>query len=163
MLKIDKPHIAVAMLLVGGLFGWMCGTAAAEVRIAGQVQAGGGPVASSTVTLWAANAGEPKQLAQIKSGSDGQFELLTEETPGADVSLYLVAKGGQATVKNGSSDNPAIGLLTVLGNKPPAKIVINEFTTVASVWTNAQFLQGTAIKGNALGLRIAAGNVPNLV
>jgi len=163
MLKIDRPHIAVAMLLAGGLLGWTCGPAAAEVRIAGQVQAGGGPVASSTVTLWAANAGEPKQLAQIKSGSDGQFELLTEETPGADVSLYLVAKGGQATVKNGSSDNPAIGLLTVLGNKPPAKIVINEFTTVASVWTNAQFLQGTAIKGNALGLRIAAGNVPNLV
>ena len=36
-------------------------------------------------------------------------------------------------------------------------------TTVASVWTNAQFLEGTAIKGPALGLRIAAGNVPNFV
>ena len=36
-------------------------------------------------------------------------------------------------------------------------------TTVASVWTNAQFLDGTAIKGSALGLRIAAGNVPNAV
>ena len=36
-------------------------------------------------------------------------------------------------------------------------------TTVASVWTNAQFLDGTAIKGPALGLRIAAGNVPNFV
>jgi hypothetical protein len=51
----------------------------------------------------------------------------------------------------------------VLGNNPPAKIVINEFTTVASVWTNAQFLDGTSIKGHALGLRIAAGNVPNFV
>ena len=36
-------------------------------------------------------------------------------------------------------------------------------TTVASVWTNAQFLDGTAIKGPALSLRIAAGNVPNFV
>ena len=36
-------------------------------------------------------------------------------------------------------------------------------TTVASVWTHAQFLDGTAIKGHALGLRIAAGNVPNFV
>ena len=36
-------------------------------------------------------------------------------------------------------------------------------TTVASVWTNAQFLNGTALKGNPLGLRIAAGNVPSLV
>ena len=36
-------------------------------------------------------------------------------------------------------------------------------TTVASVWTSAQFLDGTALKGHALGLRIAAGNVPNFV
>ena len=36
-------------------------------------------------------------------------------------------------------------------------------TTVASVWTHAQFLDGAAIKGHALGLRIAAGNVPNFV
>jgi hypothetical protein len=115
------------------------------------------------VTLWAANTGEPKQLAQTKSGSNGQVELLTEETPGADVGLYLVAKGGQATVKKGSSDNPAIALLAVLGNTPPAKVVINEMTTVASVWTDAQFLEGAAIKGPALSLRIAAGNVRNLV
>ena len=109
-----------------------CGTAAAEVRIAGQVQAGGGPLANSTVTLWAASAGEPQQLARAKSGSDGQFELRTAETPGKDVVLYVVAKGGVATVKKGSGDNPAIALLTVLGNKPPAKVVINEITTVAS-------------------------------
>ncbi len=36
-------------------------------------------------------------------------------------------------------------------------------TTVASVWTHAQFLDGSAIRGNALGLKIAAGNVPNFV
>ena len=53
--------------------------------------------------------------------------------------------------------------MAVLGSKPPAKVVINEMTTVASVWTHAQFLDGTAIKGHPLGLRIAAGNVPNFV
>ena len=36
-------------------------------------------------------------------------------------------------------------------------------TTIASVWTHNQFIDGTAIKGNPLGLRIAAGNVPNFV
>ena len=51
----------------------------------------------------------------------------------------------------------------MLGSKPPTKVTINEMTTVASVWTHAQFLGGTAIKGHALGLRIAAGNVPNFV
>jgi hypothetical protein len=54
-------------------------------------------------------------------------------------------------------------LLAVLGNTPPAKVVINEMTTVASVWTTNQFINGTGIKGHALGLKIAAGNVPNFV
>ncbi len=43
------------------------------------------------------------------------------------------------------------------------EVIVNEFTTVASVWTHAQFLDGTAIQGNPLGLHIAAGNVPNFV
>jgi hypothetical protein len=53
--------------------------------------------------------------------------------------------------------------LTVLGNKPPAKVTIHEFTTIASVWTHNQFIDGTAIRGHALGLKIAAGNAPNFV
>ena len=162
MIETGKASIAV-VLATCGLLGWACNPAAAAVHIEGQVQAGGGPLANSTVTLWEANAGDPKQLAQTQTGSDGRFELGTDETPSADVSLYLVAKGGVATVNKGSSDNPAIALLTVLGNTPPTKVVINEMTTVASVWTNAQFLDGTALKGYAIGLRIAAGNVPNFV
>ncbi len=47
--------------------GSACGAAKAAVRIDGLVQAGGGPVANSTVTLWAASEGEPKQLAQAKT------------------------------------------------------------------------------------------------
>ena len=161
MFKLDKIRLWV-MLLTGGLWGSMCSPAAADVRIEGQVLAGGGPIVSSTVTLWAASAAEPRQLAQTTTGSDGQFVFLNQETPGR-VSLYLVARGGQATVNKGSGDNSAIALLTVLGNTPPGKVVINEMTTIASVWTNAQFLNGSAIKGPALSLRIAAGNVPNFV
>src|SRR5262249_58321499 len=41
--------------------------------------------------------------------------------------------------------------------------VINELTTVASTFTSARFIKGEAISGNPLGLRIAAGNAPNLV
>ena len=51
----------------------------------------------------------------------------------------------------------------MLGGAPPAKVVVNEFTTIASVWTHAQFLDATAIQGHALGLRVAAGNVHNFV
>src|SRR5215470_8872576 len=113
---------------------------AAAVRIEGQVQAGGGPLANSTVTLWAASAGEPRQLAQARTNNDGRFELGSQETLGAEVILYLVAKGGEAAVNKGAGDNPAASLLAVLGNMPPPKIVINEMTTVASVWTANQFI-----------------------
>ena len=71
--------------------------------------------------------------------------------------------GGTPAVSKQGGDNPAIALMTVLGGNPPAKVTINEMTTVASVWTHAQFIDGTAIQGYALGLRIAAGNVPNFV
>jgi hypothetical protein len=150
-------------LVAAGLLGWTCGSAVAAVRIEGQVQAGGGPLAMSTVTLWVADAGEPKQLAQTRTSGDGNFELSTEDTPGKNDFLYVIAKGGEATVNKGSGDNPAIALMTVLGNAAPAKVTINEMTTVASVWTHAQFLDGAAINGHPLGLRIAAGNVPNFV
>ena len=149
------------VLIVSGLL-W-AGTASATGKLKGQVLGGGAPIASSTVTLWAASAGEPKQLAQAKTGADGRFALSAAKAPGKDTILYLVAKGGQPTANTGSGDNPAIALLTVLGSKPPESVVINEMTTVASVWTNAQFFDGTAIKGNALGLKIAADNVPNFV
>src|SRR5262252_3710910 len=159
--------IWLAVLVVFGVVTAVITDASAQqrssVRMEGQVQAGGGPLAGSTVTLWSASTGEPKKLAQTKSGSDGRFELRTADTPGNDAVLYVVAKGGTATVKKGSGDNPAIALLTVLGNTPPAKIVINELTTVASTFTSARFIKGEAISGNPLGLRIAAGNAPNLV
>ena len=62
MFKIAKNHVA-AMLLTSGLLGLTCFPGSAAVSIDGQVQAGGGPVAGSTVTLWAASAGEPGQLS----------------------------------------------------------------------------------------------------
>ena len=49
------------------------------------------------------------------------------------------------------------------GTSPPETVTVNELTTVASAFTAAQFITGEAISGNPLGLRIAAGNVPNLV
>src|SRR5215475_1750062 len=162
MFRIDRAPMAT-MLLAVGMLGYACVAATAAVRIEGQVQAGGGPLANSTVTLWGASAGEPRQLAQARTGSDGRFELGSQETLGTDAILYLVAKGGEAAVNKGSGDNPAIAMLAVLGNTPPPRVVVNEMTTVASVWTHAQFLNGAAIKGHALGLLIAAGNAPNFV
>ena len=158
--KVKRGVAAAATVF--GLMAVDAGPADAAVQVNGQVQAAGGPVANATVTLWEATAGDPKQLAQVKTGADGRFQVGSDQTPGKDTSLYLVAKGGMPAAKGGG-DNPALALLTILGSQPPATVTVNEMTTVASVWTNAQFLDGAILKGPALSLRIAAGNVANFV
>jgi hypothetical protein len=135
------------------------GPAFAE-RINGQVLVAGAPVGGSMVTLWAEGPGAPAQLAQTRTSADGRF-VLNANNRGAVV--YLVAKGGCPSASRASAENPAIALMAVLGSKPPPRVVVNEFTTVASAFTAAQFLKGGAISGNPLGLRIAAMNVPNFV
>ena len=145
------------------LLGLISSQAAAAVRIEGQVQAGGAPVAHSAVTLWAASASAPARLAQAETGADGRFVIATEQSPGGDVSLYIVANGGEPTRTKVPGNNPSLAFLAVLGNQPPAKVTVNEMSTIAAVWTNAQFLDGAAIKIPALALHIAAGNVPNFV
>src|SRR5215469_18778967 len=129
------------MLVLGVCSGLWAGRAFADQTIKGQVLGGGSPISNSTVTLYAASAGAPKQLAQTKTDSAGRFQVRSTGAP-AEASLYLVALGGEPKARGGG-DNPAIALLTVVGSKPPATVVINEMTTVASVWTHAQFLDDT--------------------
>jgi hypothetical protein len=157
-----KAHLT-GLLVAASIMSSATSPAAAAVHVDGQVQSGGRAVANSTVTLWAGGAAEPKQLAQATTADDGSFALGTDETPGPGESLYLIAKGGVALVNKGAGDNPALAFLAVLGGSAPADVTVNEMTTIASVWTNAQFLDGWALKGPALSLSIAAGNVPNFV
>jgi len=158
--RVSAPLTAVVLAFMTIVF---AAPASAAENINGQVLGAGAPIANSTITLWAAGAGAPKQLAQTRTGADGRFAISAAETPASDSSLYLIAKGGTPAANKANGDNPAIALIAVLGSKAPANVTVNEMTTVASVWTHAQFLTGTAIQGHALGLRIAAGNVPNFV
>jgi len=131
-------------------------------EIAGRVQGAGHPIARATITLYAAGTGAPAQLAQGKTDANGAFKLNTKDERGGTV-LYLVAKGGTPKAAADKVPNEAIGLMAVLGTSLPRKVTVNELTTVASTFTAARFINGEAISGNPLGLRIAAGNVPNLV
>jgi ethanolamine utilization protein EutQ (cupin superfamily) len=119
---------------------------------AGIVQSAGSPIAGSTVTLYATGTGAPTQLAQGKTDPKGAFKLNAKNAP-KDSVLYVVAKGPKE----------GVALMSLLGTSAPKKITVNELTTVASAFTAARFIDGESISGNALGLRIAAGNVPNLV
>ena len=134
----------------------------ADDVFSGQVLIGGAPVAGSTVTLWSAGPGAPKQLERTRTSADGRFEIRSffhgDQT---NFDLYLTASGGRAG--SGAKDDPALVLLTVLGNRAPAKVVINELTTVASAFTNARFISGDTIWGIRSGFASLLGNVPNLV
>lgn len=149
--------LVVGMLIVTVL----ASHSAVAANIKGQVMGGGARIAQSTVILMQASAGEPRQLAQAKTDSNGNFAMHGTGAPGS--SLYLIASGGIPGANKAGGNNPAILLLSVVGNKPPASVVIDEMTTIASVFTHAQFIVGTSIKGSPLALGIAAGNVRNLV
>src|SRR5262245_41540088 len=154
-----KAMCAAAVLaLVSAVF---CTTATAA-NIAGRVLGGGAPIANSTVTLFAASAGNPQRLGQARTGADGRFSINVPSVPSGSI-LYLAAKGGRLAANPSSGDNAAIALIASVGAQPPATVTINEMTTVATVWTHIQFIDGAAIKGHALGLKIAAGNVPSFV
>src|SRR3974390_1549188 len=83
--------------------------------IYGQVLGAGAPIAGSTVTLWAAGAGTPRQLGQAQTAADGRF-MLSADGKGAD--LYVTAQGGRAAANKTNADNSAIELLSVLGTTP---------------------------------------------
>ena len=140
MINIGKEWIVTTLLSVG-LFGW-ASSANAALRIEGQVQVGHGPLAMSTVTLWAANPASPERVGQAVTGADGGFVITAETTPVGSPIYYLVANGGMPTKGKVGDNNPTIALLSVLGNKPPAKVVVNELTTVASAFTAARFING---------------------
>jgi hypothetical protein len=158
--EIHNKNLILAALAAATLF--ITEPAFAADSIKGQVLGAGAPIAKSTVTLWEASADAPKQISQTKTNDDGRFEIRTKGAHG-DAILYLVANGGVPKASKNSTDNTAVALLAVLGSDPPTDVTINELTTVASAFTTARFINGEAISGNPLGLKIAAGNVPNLV
>jgi len=77
MLRNNKVQISAILLMLC----FASGPLAAAIRIEGQVQAGGGPLAKSIVTLWAASAGEPKQLAETKSAPKGDLSFAQKRLP----------------------------------------------------------------------------------
>ena len=131
------------------------GQTALAREIEGTVMVGGRPGAGATVTLWrTAGKDSPESLREATADSNGRFAFHVVMARADGNVFYLTTRGGA---------HDALALMSVLGTEPPDDVVVNELTTVASVFTSARFIEGTAIRGNPLGLRIAAGNAPNLV
>ena len=100
MITKSKARLA-AILLTASMLSWVAGAATADA-LEGKVLGGGQPITNSTVTLWAASDGAPQQLGQARTGADGSFTLNSTGQITA-VSLYLIAKGGQANEQGGDS------------------------------------------------------------
>jgi len=159
-LDVSVGRMLSLALVLSGL--WTASAEAAD-GVNGKVLVAGAPLANATVTLWAASPGAPRQLAHGRTGGDGTFSLTETGAVGNDAVVYLVAMGGEATARKGGGNNTAVVLMTLLQAPLPKTVTVNELTTVASAFTAARFIKGEAISGNPLGLRIAAGNVPNFV
>lgn len=113
--------------------------------------AAGHALPDTSVTLWQAGAGdEATAIESLQTDAQGRFAFQGAAMPAnSDTSYYVTAQKAQ------------LGLLSVLGANWSGPLVVNELTTVASVFTHAQFINGTTISGPAHGLKIAAGNVHN--
>ena len=155
--RLAIRKLTLTAFVATGLSFAVCAFAA---DIKGQVLGGGAPIAQSTVTLWAASAGPPKQLAQTKTTM-----MAVRNARNWRARRYPLSGGlrrhaqGQQIGRRQPRPRPPLRA----GEPTPSQRDVNELTTVASAFTNARFINGDAISGNPLGLRIAAGNVPNLV
>lgn len=139
-----------------------CDSGGSDLTLKGRVLAGESPVSGSSVTLYGAGTIISETLGFDTTDSEGNFSIKFSR-PSESGILYAIARGG--TPEGNTSPNDAIALLIVIGEvgDKPDSVTLNELTTIASVWTNAQFLSGNTIIGNGTGIYNAAGNVRNLV
>jgi Chitobiase/beta-hexosaminidase C-terminal domain len=94
--------------------------------------------------------------AYVTTGSDGTFKITGDYTCTANTQVYLYVLGEDS----GSGNNPASGLLAVLGNCPTsgsfsttAKIVVNEVSTIAAAYAMAGFAtDATHVSGSGTAL-----------
>jgi hypothetical protein len=133
----------------------------------GKTRGGSQPIAWSLITLYAAgNSGYGSATAVGYGYSDENGDISAiYSCPSNTAQIYLVASGGDA----GSGYNTAIGLSAPLGEcgSLASAAVVNEVTTVASVYALSQFLDATGQQpgtsaANASGLNNAVAVFGNL-
>ncbi len=121
----------------------------------GTVMSGTLPVNGAKVQMYAAgNTGYASSATLLTStsattGSDGSF-MLNYNCPAAGGDLvYVVATGGHT---GNNSDNSGLAFMTAVGScngTLPKTLVVNEATTVASVYALSQFMTGAANIGSS--------------
>jgi hypothetical protein len=120
----------------------------------GIVESGGTGLGSYAVTLYARSATPSNKayiLGQATTGPAGGFEIDYHAPPGQHLILFLLAERGSAMLAS------AVGVAPVTH-----RVVVNERTTIATGFAFAQFVNGSNIGGNPVGMTNAVRMAANL-
>jgi hypothetical protein len=141
--------------------------------LSGRIMGGQQPVVGASITVWQVNtngSGATSMLINpVTSDANGNFTI-TGDYPNSNSSctsstqVYIMGTGGNPGLSPGTN-NGALALMAALGPcsglAPTTNIVINEVTTVASVWALQQFV-GVS-EGTPFADDIAVGTTPQSV
>lgn len=136
--------------------------------LGGTLQGGGGPVAFSLITIYAAGISGYGQGSVVGLGfTDANGKIFAAYIGKAAQQLYLVATGG--FVGSSRTYDTALAMSAPLGSvaAAPASVTVNEATTVAAAYALSAFLDnsgqgfGTS-PGNVTGLTNAVAVFANL-
>lgn len=108
------------------------------------------PLKGAKVSIYRAGASMPVLLAQATTNARGEFTARLPKPQSGSETRYAIASNGK------------IELMTIISASDQPRLRINEMTTVASAYAMAQFIDGKAISGKPLPLRIAASMFRNL-
>jgi hypothetical protein len=123
------------------------------------VESSGEPVANAQVQLWQAKpGGKPVLIAKSHTSKEGQSLFDQPLTP-KDGFYYFTSNGGKIS---GQAVDHYAGL-AVLTPEQKGDVVINEISTIGSLWPLAsQFSGDHNISGSVTGLLVGSEHVSNL-
>lgn len=163
----------LALLTGCGLNPGSAPTAVEGASFQGVMRGGQQPIVGASMQLYAAGTGGYGSAASallspaVTTVANGSFSITGKYTcPSASSQVYLVGTVGNP----GGGTNTNSALMAALGScgnlSSSTFVIVNEVTTVASVWALSPFMTGAANLGasatNAAGLQNAFADVPTL-
>jgi hypothetical protein len=165
-LFVLSTSVVLAATLAGCGAGAMDHSATGSLALHGSVHGGQQPVSGSIVRLYTAGTGgngtAAVSMLKVTSGS-GTVDYVTSDGAGnfnitGDYScvnstdqVYITASNGNPGLSNPNGSNPALVMMTALGNCGALLaqtsypfITINEVTTVAAAWALAPFISSAS-------------------
>jgi Chitobiase/beta-hexosaminidase C-terminal domain/Right handed beta helix region len=168
---------AVALLTLAG-----CGLSGSAVAfpggeaLVGSVRGGNQPISGSHVQLYATGTSGTRSSAQpllsnyVESNSNGEFLIPAGfRCPSQSSQVFLIADGGNPGLSSGTN-NQALALTAMLGScselSAAQLIIVDEVTTVGSIWPLAHYMKSPTDLGSTAGdtaFLSAVSSVPEFI